>query len=318
MKIHIAITILCLVLSNSSEIRAETGIICDTLSPMNGLNKIIFKSGKIYFLRGDFHTPSLVYIHRNKIEYHHLPVVGHYESFKSIPKVWDIGDSSLWAINNCDINSEAFFCTSVNSQLFSIPLKDTSIWNNSANINDKGYLFRLVFSYTVSPGALPIHAVFLENYGRDALQSRKNRQINFKTIKDSLAANTYFNFLLSSKKEPIYFLLTEGELSIWKIRKDSDGIYEWQIDRKYPLPKFVKFHCFEKGGKLYVLTDEGIIYHANKEKLEKIKQIAINNFDDQILIVDKDNDQVKLLNKNNLTSLENLEKEINAKSTSLF
>ena len=321
MKIHIAVTILCLILSNNSRIRAESNHFFSDSLPINTRDlaaKVIIKDKKLFYRSKNINYPYFMSIDNSIVKKNYLPVVWNYRSFTQVEGAWDIEENEIWAVNGGSIVTENSYCADIVSSLYKIPLRDTAIWNHSKKILNKDSLTQLIFSYPVLPRRLPVNIVIMKKYSAWAFIAQKEKFINFRTIKDSLAANTYFNFLISSKKEPIYFLLTEGKLSIWKIGKDSDGHNEWQLDRKYPLPKFVKFHCFEKDGKLYVLTDEGTIYIANKRKLKKVKQIAINNFDDQILIVDKDNDQVKLLNKNNLTSLENLEKEINAKSISLF
>ena len=320
MKIHIAITILCLILSKNSGIRAESNLFFSDSLPINTkdlANKVIIKGKKLFYRSKKMNYPYIISIDNSIVKKNYFPIVWNYDSFTQVEGAWDIEENEFWAINGGSIFVENSYCVDIVSELYKIPLRDTAIWNHSKKILNKDSLMQLIFSYTVLPSKLPLEMVIMKKYSVRAYIAQKDKFINFRTIKNSLAANTYFNFLISSKKEPIYFLLTEGELSVWKFGKNSDGYNEWQLDRKYLLPKFVKFHCFEKDGKLYVLTDEGILYLADKKKLKKVKHIAINNFD-EILIVDKDNNQVKLLNRNNLSSLENLEKEINAKSINLF
>ena len=160
---------------------------------------------------------------------------------------------------------------------------------------------------------------------RDYLTHNENRKsstryvflLTFYTIKDSLIQNTYFNFTLTSNQEPIYFLLTEGELSIWKNVANKTR-NDWQVYRKYDMSRFTKFHCFEKNEELYILTDEGILYKLGEKVLELVKQLPIKEFDDEILIINKDDNQMSLLNKNNLFSLESLEKIIQVKAINIF
>jgi mRNA-degrading endonuclease RelE of RelBE toxin-antitoxin system len=222
----------------------------------------------------------------------------------------------MWGVHCGHIIMENSWLGYVSSSLLKIPLKDTITWNHSKRITNKDSLISLSFSYEAS-SKVPLAEQLVEKYSIRALVSRNKKIIDFRKIKDSLIANTYFNFMLSSKNEPIYFLLTEGQFSTWKIRKGKYGM-GWQVDRKFSLLKFVKFHCFERDNKLYILTNEGIMYRVDKRKLKKIKEIAFKNFNDQILIVDKDKNQVKLLDKNLMDSSEDLANTISTKSISLF
>lgn len=314
------INMLVLTFFGSIEIQATQNTLnmtLDSLPKMDIVTKIVLKDNKILFKISDLQYPYIFILKEGNIKVNYVPVVWNYDSFNNIPPIWDIDDNYLWAINGAHIIAETFFCVGVSSNLFKIPLKDTSIWNHTRQLKNKDSLDRLSFSYMISPETLPIHTVFLEKYGIRAIEAKKNKLVNFIKIKDSLGINTYFNFLLSFKKEPIYFLLSDGELSIWKIVKDIDGYNYWQLERKYEVPRFMKFHCFEKNKELYILTDDGILYKAGAKILEKIKQVSVN-FDEQILIIDKDNDQVSLLNKNNILSIESLQKTIQTKAINLF
>lgn len=294
----------------NAKIILEENYICDSSAPINGINKIVIENNKLIFMKIDSNQQTLFIVEKANNKQHYVPGVGNYEQFKNIPYVWDFADNNLWAINGCHVLSESIYCHWVIGELLKIPLKDTSIWDNRRLFEYKD-LSKYLSNYELN--SLPITMVFLEKYGR-----KVGKLVSpFYAIKDSLIQNTYFGFFLSSNNEPTYFLLSGSELSIWK-HIESKLRNQWILYRKYNMPRFMKFKCFEKNKELYILMEEGTLYKAGKENLEKVKQLSINNFDDQILIVDKDNNQIKLLNKNNLTSLENLEKVINAKSINLF
>lgn len=308
-RIFLTVVILTTLRSN---IYSSVTCMNDSLIPIYGINKIVIENHAFLFIKHDkANGKSLFIINNNGIKQNYVPGVGFYEQFKNIPYAWDFTKNDLWSINGCHVLTESIYCQWVIGELLKIPLKDTSIWNNR-KLFDYQVLSKSLSDYEIN--SLPITMVFTEKYGRNATEKLHRP---FYTIKDSLIQNTYFNFTLTSNQEPIYFLLTEGELSIWKNVANKTR-NDWQVYRKYDMSRFTKFHCFEKNEELYILTDEGILYKLGEKVLELVKQLPIKEFDDEILIINKDDNQMSLLNKNNLFSLESLEKIIQVKAINIF